>query len=176
MGNFVHGQNSNPCNLHKNTGIYAVNSSDIDCLAKNNKKEFLIIYTFGIWCAPCIQHLPNALNLEDNYNANVYVLLIDEENDKNLIERTVTYLESQKEDVDILILKDSYGKNKNKKYKKFLKEITPEKFENINDMSKYIVFDKAGEVLMVTTWKDNRNYDWKDDSNMIKEKIIPIIQ
>lgn len=57
-----------------------------------------------------------------------------------------------------------------------MKEVTPEKFENINGMSKYIIFNKMGEVVMVTTWKDNINNDWKDDSNMIKEKIIPIIQ
>ncbi len=107
MDNFVFSQTSAPCNLQKNTGIYAVNSSDIECLAKTNKKEFLIIYTFGIWCAPCIQHLPNALSLQDNYNVKVYVLLIDEESDENLISKTVTYLKSQKKDIDVLILKDS---------------------------------------------------------------------
>ena len=42
-------------------------------------------------------------------------------------------------------------------------------------MSKYIVIDKKGKVLMVTNWKDNREYDWEDDSNMIKERIIPIL-
>ena len=57
----------------------------------------------------------------------------------------------------------------------FLAEITPPEFENINDMSKYIIIDKKGKVLMVTNWKDNRDYDWEDDSNMIKERIIPIL-
>jgi hypothetical protein len=43
-------------------------------------------------------------------------------------------------------------------------------------MSKYLVFNKTGEIEMITTWKDNRKYNWKDDSNMIKNKIIPLIK
>ena len=47
-------------------------------------------------------------------------------------------------------------------------------------MSKYLVFNKTGEIEMITTWKDNRKnnwkYNWKYDSNMIKNKIIPLIK
>ncbi len=52
-------------------------------------------------------------------------------------------------------LKNIYGKKQRKRYKNFLTEITPKKFKNINDMSKYILLDKSGNVLMVTSYKDN---------------------
>ncbi|MFZ1527850.1 MAG: hypothetical protein WAT19_03810 [Ferruginibacter sp.] len=61
------------------------------------------------------------------------------------------------------------------KYKKFLKELTPPQFENIDDMSKYIIIDRNEKVLMITNWKNNRKNDWKDDSEMIKSRILPVL-
>jgi hypothetical protein len=42
-------------------------------------------------------------------------------------------------------------------------------------MSKYIILDKLGTVLMVTNWKNNRENDWEDDSQMIEKTIKPIL-
>jgi len=119
--------------------------------------------------------LPNAIKLSKEYKMNFYVLLIEKE-ENEIVKSTINYLKKIKPDIKILILKDDYGKRRNKKYKEFLSEITPSKFENINGMSKYIIIDKKGEVIMVTNWKDNRDNDWKDDTKMIEKTIIPILK
>jgi thiol-disulfide isomerase/thioredoxin len=158
----------------KSNEIYTVDGKEIVCLAKNSKKEKTLIFTFGIWCAPCIKHLPEAIKLADDYQLDFYVLLIDKEENNSLI-KTINYLQNIKKDIKILVLKDSDGNRPNKKYKKFLAEITPSQFEDINGMSKYIVINNKGKVLMVTNWKDSRDNDWDDDSKMIEKRIIPIL-
>tara|TARA_R110001583_G_scaffold153501_1_gene305227 strand:- start:588 stop:1154 length:567 start_codon:yes stop_codon:yes gene_type:complete len=165
------------CFLFKNklNNINVVDSDDLRCLSINSKNQNTIVYTFGIWCSPCKLHLKNAVNLKGKYDVNLLVLLIELENDK-IIKKTIDYLHNIDPRIEIIVLKDKYGKKRNKKYKEFLKEITPENFENLNGMSKYLVFDKGGKIKMITTWKDNIKYDWKDDSNMIKDKIIPILK
>ncbi|WP_296317129.1 TlpA family protein disulfide reductase [Winogradskyella sp. UBA3174] len=173
------GQNSN-CQLTKSASekIFTVDKNDILCLAMNSEKEKTLVYTFGIWCAPCIKHLPNAIKLAREYNLDFYVLLMDKENsDKelNAIEFLKQIQEKIKFEIKVINLKDENGRP-NKKYKHFLREITPPEFENINDMSKYIILDKLGNVLMVTNWKDNRENDWEDDSKMIEKRIKPILK
>ena len=164
------------CELTKSeyNEINTVDKNDVICLAKNSKKDKTLIFTFGIWCSPCRKHLPNAIKLAEENDLDFYVLLMDKE-DNVRVSSAIEYLKNIKQNINILVLKDSDGKRPNIKYKKFLTEITPPEFENINDMSKYIVIDKKGKVLMVTNWKDNREYDWEDDSNMIKERILPIL-
>ena len=138
---------------------------------KKSKNKNTIVYTFGIWCSPCRLHLKNAIDLRKKYDVNLLVLLIETETDV-LIQKTIDYLVNIDPEIRILLIKDKYGKKRNRKYTKFLDEVTPEKFKNINGMSKYLVFNKTGEIEMITTWKDNRKNNWKDDSNMIKNKIF----
>lgn len=155
--------------------IPLVDSDSLRCLAKQSNNKNTIIYTFGVWCSPCRLHLKNAIALREKYNVNLLVLLIEPEKDV-LIQKNIDYLYNIDSTIEIVLLKDKYGEKRSKKYKGFLKEITPKKFENLNGMSKYLVFDKKGELIMVTTWKDNRKYDWEDDSNMLKEKVIPLLK
>ena len=173
------GQNKD-CEMTKSKSdkIFTVDKDDILCLAKNSKKEKTLVYTFGSWCAPCLKHLPNAIDLARDYNLDFYVLLIDKENSDR--ELTAIGLLNQvqekiKFEIKVLILKDENGRP-NKKYKQFLNEITPSEFENISSMSKYIILDKLGDVLMVTNWKDNSENDWDDDSQMIEKRIKPILK
>jgi len=65
-----------------------------------------------------------------------------------------------------------------KRNKLFLTEITPACFENIYDLSKYMVIDIKGTVRMVTNYKDSEECDgpnWKDDSGLILKKVVPIL-
>ncbi|WP_271855654.1 hypothetical protein [Patiriisocius marinus] len=164
------------CNLKKsiNNEISIVDKDDILCLAKNADSEKIILFSFGTWCSPCRLHLKNALMLQKKYDVTVYILLIDRNEEKSL-RATFEYLRNREKDVTILLLSPEYSKRPNKKYRKFLAEITPNNFENINDMSKYILLNKEGDVEMVTNWKDNSNFDWEDDINMLKKKIIPLL-
>lgn len=161
--------------LKKNANAIPVNYSDIKQISINSEKERTILYSFGIWCAPCKEHLKNALSLAEYYNIDLYILLIEKEDDP-IIKKTIDYLKNVEPTIKILILKDDYGKKRSVKYKRFLKEITPDEFDHLYGMSKYIVFNNDAEIIMVTTWKDNVGNDWKDDSNMLKHKVIPLLK
>lgn len=171
ISSFVHSQS---CDITKdNYGFLKVDFTDIKCLAKNDK-EFTLIYTFGLWCEPCIVHLKDVLALAKNYNLKLLVLVIDR--NENNYAYSKKYLESKKKGITVMSLKNIYGKKQRKRYKNFLTEITPKKFKNINGMSKYILLDKSGNVLMVTNYKDRlKGEDWRDDKPMLKRKIIPLL-
>ena len=88
----------------------------------------------------------------------------------------VDYILKGYPDAKVVILKDKEKKN-GRKYKDFLKEITPGQFEVIKDMLKYIVLDQSGEVQLVTSWKDNKEYpQWKDDTSTIKRIVLPLLE
>ncbi|WP_452231902.1 hypothetical protein [Lacinutrix sp. MEBiC02595] len=171
---------STDCELTKSASekIFKVDKDDIICIAKNSQKEKTLVYTFGTWCGPCLKHLPNAIKLARENDLEFYVLLTDKENSEREL-TAIRFLKQKQEkinfEIKVLNLKDENGKP-NKKYKQFLDEITPSEFENINDMSKYIILNKLGNVLMVTNWKDNIENDYEDDSNMIEKRIKPILK
>lgn len=165
------------CNLKKSTynDIYAIDTNDVKCIAKNSTTKNTLFFTFGIWCEPCVLHLPNAIKFAEENNLNFYVLLVEAENDIKTTQ-AINYLKRIKKDINIAIVKDeNYGNKRSKKNKKFVTEITPKELENIDDYSKYILLNKEGEVLMVTNWKDNRGNDWRDDKEMVKKRILPLL-
>ena len=159
----------------KNVNITTVDSNDIYKLAQKSGKKNTLFYTFGIWCEPCRLHLPTAIKLAKDYDMEFYVLLVDPQTSEK-ITGAVTYLQKLDKNIKIGVLKDAvYGDKTKKRNKKFVTEITPPQFENIDDFSKYIVLNAKGEVIMVTNWKDNPG-DWKDDSDMVTNRIVPLLK
>lgn len=171
------------CNLQKlndeGTQAYLFDADDVPCITQNSEKEFILIYTFGIWCEPCINNIGDTLKLVWQNDLDFYVLIKDRENNwatKDAISYLMKIQELSKEHypdfkINILVLKDSDGRP-NKKYMKFLTKITPSEFENIDDMSKYILFDTQGKLLAITTYKDKKDIgNWK----MIEDKIMPLL-
>ncbi len=157
-------------------GAIAIDAADLRCIAKNSGKKNTLFYTFGIWCEPCRLHLPNAIKIARQFNIDLYVIIVDAEGSKKASD-AVNYLQKLDKDIKIAIYKNSvYGEKTGKRNRKFVKEITPAKFEMIDDYSKYILLDNKGEVLMVTTWKDNKGNDWRDDSKMTDKKIVPLLK
>lgn len=170
-----HSQNS-PCELEKAVvpQIQIVDAADIFCTSRASEKNHTIIYTFGIWCGPCKLHLKNAIMLQEKYDVDLYILLIDD-NEPEILTRTYDYLTNINQNLKVILLNSNYGRGRNRRYKKFLKEITPPNFENLNGMSKYIVINESATIEMITTWKDNKQYDWTDDINMLNNKVIPLL-
>lgn len=157
-------------------GIYSVAVDDLKCLAKKSEQPNTIFYTFGSWCKPCIYHIPTLFLIEKFYKADIYVLLVDPET-HNSIEKSRDMVLEAYPHAKILVIKDIEGKGKSKKYKEFLAKITPAQFENIDDMSKYIVLNKKGEVQLVTSYKDSeKDPDWKNDQPMIKRIVLPLLE
>lgn len=114
--------------------------------------------------------------IEKFYNADIYVLLVDKEDHQFTKKARDMVLEAYP-DAKILVIKDIEGKEKSKKYKDFLTKITSAQFENIDDMSKYIVLNQKGEVQLVTNYKDSKNdSDWKNDKPMVKRIVLPLLE
>ena len=178
---FVKGYSQMPiekCKLPQShfENIYSVNLEDVRCLAKNSEQPNTLFYTFGSWCKPCIYHIPTFFLIEKFYKADIYVLLVDPETN-NSIEKSRDMVLEAYPHAKILVIKDIEGKGKSKKYKEFLTKITPAEFENIDDMSKYIVLNKKGEVQLVTSYKDSeKDPDWKNDQPMVKRIVMPLLE
>lgn len=155
--------------------IVVVDATSIIEIAKNSDKKNTLFFTFGIWCEPCRLHLPGAIKLAKEHDLDFYVLLVDGMNTER-VAMAYDYLKKLDASVKVAVLNDAvYGDKLKKRNKKFVTEITPPQFENIDDFSKYILLDKKGEVILVTTWKDNRDNDWRDDTKMQMQKIVPLL-
>lgn len=154
--------------------LYYVNAEDVKCLARTTDNKNLVIYTFGNWCTPCKLHLPRVLELADKYDIDLYILLIENFSSPGRINTSINFLKESGGNKKLIALKqEEYGKKMRKQYKQFITEVTPPGFKNIDCMSKIIVYDKNGEVVMVTSYEDNEGNDWRDNSKEIKEKVIP---
>ncbi len=159
-----------------NVNITVVDAAALKTIAKASPKKNTLFYTFGIWCEPCRLHLPTAIKLAKDNDLDFYVIIVDsEKSDKT--PAAVSFLKEQDKDIKIAVLSDAaYGEKTKKRNKKFVSEITPPQFEDIDDFSKYILLNKQGEVIMVTTYKDNEGNDWRDDSKMVQKRIVPLLE
>lgn len=165
------------CKISKSyyDGIYSVTTEDIKCLAKKSDQPNTLFFTFGSWCQPCIYHIPAFYAIEKYYKVDLYVLLVDKE-DSHFAEEGRDMILDAFPNAKILVIKDLDRGGKSKKYKDFLAKITPSKFENIDDMSKFIVLNQTSEVQMVTTWKDSKDDpDWKDSKPMVRRIVLPLL-
>jgi thiol-disulfide isomerase/thioredoxin len=180
------------CNLIQSSysELYTVVPENVRCIAQNSDKDITVFFTFSGSCSPCRKHLPEAVQLAKEQNTNFYLLITDRENDE-YIEKTIAIAKQivPEEKLKMVIISDSlyspgkrYKKRKSfisistviqEKYTQFLNEITPAQFENIANMSKYIVLNKQGEVIFISNYKDAEGE--KNDLK-VREKIIKFIE
>ncbi len=167
------------CNLTQSQNyenLYTIDAQKIKCLAMTNENKSLF-YTFGIWCEPCRLHFKNAISFAKQYNLNFYVILIENDSKNNAkISSAINFLKEYDENLRILLVDNSYGSKPSKKNKNFLTDITPSTFENIDDMSKYILINNQGIIEAITNYKDFEGDDWHDDSGIISRKLLPLVK
>jgi thiol-disulfide isomerase/thioredoxin len=155
--------------------IPALDVRDIYCIAQHTNRKATLIFTFAAWCAPCRAHLPNAIKLAKDYGLEFYVLVPEAEADAYVAE-ALKIVKLRDSTVNVAVLKDMpYGAGRNTKYGKFLDEIIPAPFPKIHDYSKYILLNKEAKVIMVTSWKDNKGNNWRNDSAIIRKRLIPLL-
>lgn len=177
---FISAQMEN-CALKKSEFIEAtaVDKNDILCIAKNSGKPNTVFYTLASWCVPCIEHLPDALQLEKDYNTSVYIVLVEGEDDKR-INKAVDIVKNRSADAKILVLKNkAFPGGVKKRNRVFAEQMTPPQLEMIPDFSKFMVVNNQGEVKMVTTWKDYKTIDHKTRENaqqMLAHTVIPLLK
>ncbi len=170
---------SQDCELQSSTNvseIKIIDYKDIYCLAKNANSDFTLFYIYTGWCAPCVKHLPHAIELAKEKNLDLYIILADGEFDRSTssgFKKVRTVDPSAK----ILTFKDEiYGIKVRKRMAKFIAELTPANNEIIPDLSKYILVNKEGKVVAMTSYKDYVNEDWQDEERVvIKKKIMPVL-
>ena len=169
-------QNSELCNIAKSEKVNSlkIDIDDLLCIAKNADTPFTIFYTLASWCEPCRLHFPDAVDLEKTGRVNLFVILVESETDKRIL-NAINFIKSYSKNIKYGVLKDEvYGTKTGKRNNKFVTQITPESFELIDDYGKFIVVDKSGIILYVSNWKDY-NKDWKNAKKMIESKILPLI-
>ncbi|MCW4467900.1 hypothetical protein OGH69_02895 [Flavobacterium sp. MFBS3-15] len=156
--------------------IKIITSASVKNVASSSDKKNTLFYTFGIWCEPCRLHLPTAIKLAKDYDLDFYVIVVDALSSDNAI-KAFDYLSQLDKGIKLAVLSDNeYGIKTKKRNTKFVSEITPAGFENIDDFSKYILLNQQGEVIMVTNYKDNQGNDWRDDSKMVEKRIVPLLK
>ncbi len=174
MNNYA--QYSELCKIKNSETIDAlkVDKEKLICIAKNSEKPYTLFYTLASWCAPCRLHYPDVVNLEKAGKINLFVILVESEKDKGIL-NAINFIKSYSENIKFGVLNDeSYGTKTGKRNKEFVQEITPNNFETIEDYGKFILVDNSGKILFVSTWKDFEN-DWKNSKKMIENKILPLL-
>ena len=183
------------CNLEKSSysELCTVDAEKTICLAQGSGKNITIFYTFADWCSPCRKKLPEAIRLSEEYNVDFYVLLMEPESDSFNINRALSTLNSYKKLKTIIISDSLYSANNLKyvnkkrlieiratkhreKYAKYITQITPPEFANVDNMSKFIVINKEGKVLLVTNSEDSTNSDGQHDESVCFQKVIKAIE
>lgn len=174
-----------PCNLEKNAleNAYLVDAEDIRCLARNSEKDISMFYTFAESCKPCLKHIPALIPFVIENEIDLYIVLIDKEHSYRVEWAEIILKRFEEEIKDryqedfsfkLYVLKDEDGRPR-KKYNKFLTEITPPQFEVIGDLGKHIVMNKSGEVLLITSYKDNPENAEDKNSHILNEVILPVL-
>lgn len=170
-------QDVDNCNIKKSDfiNILKVDKDELICIAKNSDKPYTVFYTLASWCSPCRMHFPDAVELEKSGKVNLFVVLVQSEQDRQ-IGNAINFIQSVSPEVKFGVLNDDiYGQKTGKRNKKFAIEITPENNEMIDDYGKFILVDNTGQVLYVTNWKDY-NKEWKDAKKMLQHTILPLIE
>ena len=110
-------------------------------------------------------HFPDAIDLEKTGKVNLFVILVESESDKRVV-NAINFIKSYSKNVKYGVLKDEvYGTKTGKRNKKLVTQITPASFELIEDYGKFIVINKSGTILYVSNWKDYGK-DWKNTKNI----------
>ena len=172
----IHSQNEKACGIQKSEiiNVKKVDKNDLICIAQNSSKPYTVFYTLTSWCSPCRMHFPDAVELERTGKVNLFVVLVESEDDKNIV-KAIDFIKSVYPDVQFGVLKDDlYGTATKKRNKKLATEITPANNELIDDYGKFILVDKSGNVMYVTNYKDY-NKEWKNSKKMIENKILPLL-
>lgn len=189
------------CGLHKSahSDFYTVDVEQARCLARHSDKDITAFYTYAPGCGSSERGLPLAVELARQYGMDLYLLLMDKEDDKfstiNPVSAMIDTVSCY--ELKAVIITDSLyspksfkrlnapirkfiridGERYYEKYTRFLKEIIPPDFEPKFDRMKMLVLNRQGEVLLVTSYEDVLvNGDGTVDGFMLREKVKQCVE
>ena len=69
--------------------VYLINNEDFDELLNLGSSEYKLVYTYAAWCKPCVETLPEVLDLvaRNKNNIDFYLITAQDENNINEFKR-----------------------------------------------------------------------------------------
>ncbi|MEM7374515.1 MAG: hypothetical protein AAF587_38340 [Bacteroidota bacterium] len=131
--------------------IYEISHQELHRLFQQSDKQYKLIYTFGVWCKPCIELLPTVLNLSDEHADKLDLYTVITENRTNILQLSRNYFARYKDfDRPVFNVSNVYHKRWRKKYNIFIDKLVPG-HENFG-MSLLILFDENNQVVFVSNY------------------------
>lgn len=140
----------------KTNDIYELDIEQLKNLIESSPKKYHLIYTFGYWCKPCIETLPEVLKLtNENKNIQLYLLNIEKKDKammitRNFLRKKFNYLPNS------FTVSSKYGNTRWGKYKDFVEELVPGHDEY--GMSLFILLDKDYSVLYASNYNQEKEF------------------
>ena len=169
------GAQEGECQLTKSaySDFLTVDVEQARCLARHSGKERTLFYSYAHWWTYCTERIPDIIRLAEQYDAELYLLLVDEENENYYsINPTAAMLDTvYHNELKAVVITDSLyspraykslqapirkiidirGKNARNKYYRFLCDVNPggEEFNRQTPMGICIVLDRQGNTVGV---------------------------
>lgn len=151
-------------NIDKETGneIYRINKPILDKLLKASNKKYTLIYTFGVWCSPCVEKLPKVLDLKKDFN-NLTLLITTAEKDygKYLWWTSNYFRENSYVNFPTFnVFSEFPKKGRSKKYNRFIQEIVPN-HKDYGYSLLILIENNTGNVLFASTYNETPDYNFR---------------
>lgn len=138
--------------------IYSLNKSELDSIVKQSTKKYTLIHNFAVWCAPCVEGLPEFLKLRRELSHNIQFLLLTTDKDKSiyLTNAQNDFVEKYHVNYPTFNISDEYAKGKKKKYHNFLQLLVPNHKDYGMGIS-ILIRNEDKKVIYASTYKEKKD-------------------
>lgn len=128
-----------------------MNQSGFSRLIEKSNKEFHLVYSFGYWCKPCRELMPDLMKTIESRTDIAFYPLIVENLESREVQKNADYLKQHFDyDGRIYSADLALGKKPYKRYQALVETLVPGHQEY--GMSLMLVFDKSGKCLFASTY------------------------
>lgn len=152
--------------------IYEVDHEETHRLFQQSDKQYKLIYTFGVWCKPCIELLPTVLELSNEHANKLELYTFITENRPNMLQLSKDYFDKYPDfERPVFNISNDYHKRWRKKYDIFIDKLVPghEDF----GMSVLILFDEKNEVIFVSNYHMSKEEKINSVLELLSEEPRP---
>lgn len=138
--------------------IYSLNKSELDNIVKQSTKKYTLIHNFAVWCAPCVEGLPEFLKLRGELSHNIQFLLLTTDKDKSiyLTNAQNDFVEKYHVNYPTFNISDKYAKGKKKKYHNFVQLLIPNHKDYGMGIS-ILIRNEDNKVVYASTYNETKD-------------------